>query len=71
LALNSGARLGSHEILGLLGAGGVGEVYRALDTRLNRQVAFALGFIGAIHVNDGTINDEPLVRSRARQWPAR
>ena len=39
MALSAGTRLGSHEILGLLGAGGMGEVYRAHDTKLNRQVA--------------------------------
>jgi hypothetical protein len=32
-------RLGSYEMLGLLGAGGMGEVYRARDTRLQREVA--------------------------------
>jgi serine/threonine protein kinase len=37
--LSTGQRLGPHEILGLLGAGGMGEVYRAHDTKLNRQVA--------------------------------
>lgn len=35
----SGTRLGSYEVLGPLGAGGMGEVYRALDTRLGREVA--------------------------------
>ena len=39
VALETGMRLGTHEILGLLGAGGMGEVYRAVDTKLNRQVA--------------------------------
>jgi serine/threonine protein kinase len=39
MPLETGARLGAHEILGLLGAGGMGEVYRAHDTKLNRQVA--------------------------------
>ena len=38
MALAVGSRLGSHEIIGLLGAGGMGEVYRAQDTKLNRQV---------------------------------
>ena len=39
MALSAGTRLGSYEILALIGAGGMGEVYRARDTRLNRDVA--------------------------------
>ena len=39
MALTSGTRLGPHEILSAIGVGGMGEVYRARDTRLNRIVA--------------------------------
>jgi eukaryotic-like serine/threonine-protein kinase len=38
-ALNPGDSLGPHEILAFVGAGGMGEVYRARDSRLNRDVA--------------------------------
>jgi serine/threonine protein kinase len=39
MALLTGSRLGPYEIISLLGAGGMGEVYRAKDTRLDRTVA--------------------------------
>jgi len=37
--LNSGSKIGAYEVAGAIGAGGMGEVYRARDTRLNRDVA--------------------------------
>src|SRR2546426_5810215 len=39
MALAPGARLGPYEILAPIGAGAMGEVYRARDTRLGREVA--------------------------------
>ncbi len=39
MVLPSGTRLGIYEVVALAGAGGMGEVYRARDTRLNRDVA--------------------------------
>ena len=39
MALNAGTRLGPYEIVSAIGAGGMGEVYRAKDTNLDRSVA--------------------------------
>jgi serine/threonine protein kinase/Tol biopolymer transport system component len=56
MTLQSGTRLGPYEILALLGAGGMGEVYRAADTRLNRIVA--------IKVLPAAVADHPDRRQR-------
>src|ERR1700674_2730042 len=42
MALTIGTQLGSHEIIGLLGKGGMGEVYRGRDTKLKRDVAIKI-----------------------------
>ena len=42
MQLTAGSRLGPYEVTGTLGAGGMGEVYRARDTRLDRDVAIKL-----------------------------
>jgi serine/threonine protein kinase len=39
MRLAAGDRLGPYDVVGTLGAGGMGEVYRARDTRLGREVA--------------------------------
>lgn len=42
MSVSPGSRLGAYEIVALIGAGGMGEVYRARDTRLGRDVAIKI-----------------------------
>ncbi len=42
MSLTSGKRLGAYEVIGLIGQGGMGEVYRARDTKLGRDVALKI-----------------------------
>jgi len=42
MSLSAGTRLGPHEVLSSIGAGGMGEVYKARDTRLDRTVAIKI-----------------------------
>jgi eukaryotic-like serine/threonine-protein kinase len=56
MPLAPGARLGPYEILAAIGAGGMGEVYRATDTRLDRTVA--------IKVLPHRLSDDPEFRAR-------
>jgi eukaryotic-like serine/threonine-protein kinase len=56
MALSSGLRLGPYEILAPLGAGGMGEVYKAKDTRLDRIVA--------IKVLPSTFSNDPKLKTR-------
>src|SRR5687767_13888246 len=57
MTLPIGARLGPFELTGSLGAGGMGEVYRALDTKLNREVALKV-------LPDHLLDPERLLRFR-------
>jgi Tol biopolymer transport system component len=55
MALTSGTKLGPYEIVSLLGAGGMGEVYRARDTRLGRDIAIKV-------LPEGLANDADRLR---------
>jgi serine/threonine protein kinase/Tol biopolymer transport system component len=56
MPLNPGVRLGPYEIVSAIGAGGMGEVYKARDTRLDRTVA--------IKVLPSSVGDDPARRQR-------
>src|SRR2546423_1407509 len=61
MALDVGAKLGPYEILASVGAGGMGEVYRARDTRLDRTVAIKVMASGTVAFDGGFLEREARV----------
>jgi serine/threonine protein kinase len=54
MAMTAGTRFGSYEVIAPLGAGGMGEVYRTRDLRLDRDVAIKV--LPSDLANDATAN---------------
>ena len=63
MAVSIGTRLGPYEILGLIGAGGMGEVYKARDTRLDRVVAIKVLAAQAVAVPEARLRFEREARA--------
>ncbi len=62
MALSPGTRLGHYNVTALLGEGGMGQVWQATDTQLNRQVALKI-LPDAFAASDG----QPVVDRKARE----
>jgi serine/threonine protein kinase len=70
MALAAGTRLGPYEIAAQIGVGGMGEVYRATDTTLNRQVAIKVlpESLAAVLMKEP---DEGKNQASHKEWPRR
>ncbi len=64
MSLIPGTRLGPYEIVAPIGAGGMGEVYRAKDTKLNRDVALKI-------LPEAFTTDADRMARFKREWPGR
>ena len=65
MSLKQGTKLGPYEILSVLGIGGTGEVYRALDARLSRDVALKV-----LTKKEGDEDSEERLKREARSIAA-
>src|SRR5262245_32577837 len=62
MILRPGVRVGPYEVVALLGAGGMGEVYKARDTRLDRLVAIKIVASG---IDDANVRERLMCEARA------
>ncbi len=67
MPLEPGTRLGPYEVVGLIGQGGMGEVYQARDTKLDRDVA--LKVLPEAFTSDPDRIGWPASSVRPRCWP--
>ena len=67
MALNVGSRLGHYDVTALIGEGGMGQVYQATDTKLNRQVALKI-LPEAFAEPDAVVPHVRICGGGAHQW---
>ena len=69
MALNPGTKVGPHQVVASARAGGMGEVYRARDARLNREVAVKVLPTGRLFVRSYGASPRQESSSAAARWP--